>query len=132
MNEEVFNTLAAVALMCSVHFHSAFTMSGPIQLDQNGRYDSRSDGKYDPGFEQCSIVVKAHDAEVDRRAKVVAEKELASDKARVANAIAALHGKNFTPERAPVVPNLLQTNSCVVPAVSSFISPTPIPAGKAP
>jgi hypothetical protein len=90
MTDAVFNTLAAVALMCSGHFHGSLTMQmQPLE------------GKYEAGFERCVIVLAALDAEKVRRAEAQKVEENDHDKARLANGLAALQGKSFEPEAAP-------------------------------
>jgi hypothetical protein len=93
MNDAVFNTLAAVVLMCSNHFHGV--LNPPDRVSSG----------YDPGFEQCAVISKELEAERARRAKEHAEKLAEADKARVANAMAALHGKPFKEEAVPPVLN---------------------------
>lgn len=90
MNDSIFNTITAVALMCTGHFHGL--LSNDLMPDK---------GTWDAGFEQCAVVIKALAAEQTRRDEVKAAKRVSDDKARVVNALAALHGKLFTPEPSP-------------------------------
>lgn len=109
MNDSVFNTLAAVALMCYGHFHGSFS-SELMPLD----------GSYDSGFEQCAVIIKELEAERARRAKAAAAKQADADRARVANAVAALLGRPFKPELTVTVvkPTLSAECEAVVAAQS--------------
>lgn len=93
MNDSVFNTLAAVAMMCYGHFHGSFS-NDLVPLN----------GTYDAGFEQCAVISKELEAERARRAKAATAVKAEADKARVANAMAALLGRPFAPEPAPGPP----------------------------
>lgn len=92
MNDSVFNTLAAVALMCSSHFHGLFSNEPTL-----------TGGKYDAGFEQCATISRELETERARRANVAAAVKAEADKARLENALAAVQGKSFTPEERPLV-----------------------------
>ena len=106
MNDDVFNTVAAVALMCGSHLMSGGT------LDNNFIPIS---GTYKPGFEKCAAIVAIYRAETQKREKQAAKQEEDREKARVANALAALHGEKFTPETA--LPKLMTPcSNWVIPA----------------
>lgn len=87
MNDSVFNTITVVALMCTGHFHGL--LSNDLMPDK---------GTWDAGFEQCAVVIKELGAERARRDREAAAKKVDADKARVANAVAALRGKAFKAE----------------------------------
>jgi hypothetical protein len=96
MNDAVFDTLAAVALMCSGHFHGSFT---------GGAYNMvPAEGEWEAGFERCALVLKELDAEKARRAEAQKVEAADHDKARLANGLAAIQGKSFAPEPAPPPP----------------------------
>jgi hypothetical protein len=102
MTDAVFNTLAAVALMCSGHFYGSLTMQmQPLE------------GKYEAGFERCAVVLKDLDAEKARRAEAQKVEQNDHDKAQLANGLAALQGKSFAPEAAPVPPKSPSLGGCI-------------------
>lgn len=94
MNDALFHTLAAVALMCQGHFHGSF--SG---------YDMRPlEGAWEPGFEHCALVIVQLDLAKDQRAKAEKAEADTHDKARLENALNAIRGKDFAPEAEPEPP----------------------------
>lgn len=105
MSDEVFNTLLAVVLMCHSHYADKFT--GNMTAFQE---------KWETGFEQCATIQKEVDVENVRRDMLKEAKRIQQDKERLANALAALKGKKFTPEAAPPVQKPLFSNSCIEPA----------------
>lgn len=94
MEEALFNTLAAVALMCSGHAQSL------------------NDTKWEAGFEQCAVVVKRLDEEKARRAVEKASLKTAQERERLANALKGLSGRQFTPEDAPKLVTGTPWSSC--------------------
>lgn len=107
MTDDVFNTIAAVALMCGSHIVSGGT------LDNNMVPLS---ARYQPGFEACTAVVAAYRYETEERKDKAAKEQEEREKARVLNALAALRGKKFTPEAAPPKQSTSLWNStCLMP-----------------
>jgi len=105
MSDTVFNTLMAVALMCGQHM-SGGTLSDDFIPDPGH-------ATWEAGFERCEKVVTAVAMERMRREALEAQKKDADEKARLANAIAAIDGRKFTPEPAPKP--LVNRYSCIVP-----------------
>lgn len=106
MTDLVFNTLLAIAAMCNQHASSLFPLGGPTH--------------YEKGFEQCVVIQREVSKEQERRLDAENAAQNAKDRARLANALAALHGKKFTPESAP--PPMPETFGCIVPTQSTFVS----------
>jgi hypothetical protein len=96
MTDAIFNTLAAVAVMCSGHFQGVLGIDGLMPDPDRGTFAA--------GFEQCGTVIKELTAEKQRRAAEQADEKVSQDKARLANGLAALKGKSFAPEAAPIPP----------------------------
>jgi hypothetical protein len=92
MNDQVFNTLMSVALMCGQH------LMGGGSLDNDMIPKS---GLFEPGFEKCIDVVTNYRTEKARREKAAEAQQLQHDKDRVQNAMNAIKGKDFKPENAP-------------------------------
>ena len=106
MDDLAFHTLAAVALMCSHHFHGSWDMQmHPIE------------GHYDPGFEQCATVQKSLDDEKVRRAGAKAADDLKREKDRLTNALKAIKGEPFEFEEDPPEPKP-QWTSCTMPTTA--------------
>jgi hypothetical protein len=93
MSDAIFHTLMAALVICVHHY------SGPL----DDGFLPTGAGQYEHGFAQCAVIAAAIRAETTRRADVAAEKQVADDKADIANALAALHGKPFKPQ-APTLP----------------------------
>jgi hypothetical protein len=111
MNDAVFNTILSVAMMCSNH-----VVNGGI----SGGSDGFPEGPYQPGFEPCVTVVEMVRTESKKRAAAKAAEAERQSKERLANAIAALQGKDFNPESAPAPPKSPWGNCTIVPALSDI------------
>jgi hypothetical protein len=109
MNEAIFNTLAAVALMCGQHIQPG---KGSMDLD----FIPNPGSQYQAGFEDCRIIVARLRAETEKRVKEAQAKQLAEDAARVRNALAAVQGGPFKPEPAPLERSALPQSTCIFPA----------------
>ena len=107
MTDDVFNTIAAVALMCGSHLVSGGALdNNMIPLSAN----------YQPGFESCTTIVAAYRSETKAREEKTAKEQEEREKARVLNALAALRGKKFRPEAAPPKPSSALWNSYIIPS----------------
>ena len=104
MKDDIFNTLLAVAVMCMGHYHGT--------LDGRTLEPVAGDTSWDKGFENCAVVLKRRDAERERRSIEATANQQKVDKARVANAIAALDGRKFEAEPAPPEPR--RSNTCIM------------------
>lgn len=111
MNDAVFNTLMSVALMCGQHLMGGGSLDGDML--PNG-------GLFNPGFEKCIDIVTSYRTERTRRAQAQVDKNLQDDKNRVANAVAALKGKEFKPEAPTTLPRPLWGSSCTVPTIGTL------------
>lgn len=112
MNDEVFNTLAAVVLsVCAHHFSTpGVTYFG----------SPPPGAKYEAGFEQCTGIVAEWRAERGRRERDAVKKASDDEKARVTNALAALRGKPFKPESAPVPQPQVSWSGCTMLTPDQF------------
>lgn len=111
MTDVIFNTLLAVQFMCTAHHYITWQGTN-VPVPSNV-----AEAKYQKGFEDCLAIDKAIEGERVRRDLLLAAKYLAADKARLANAIAAMNGKPFKPE-APVE-SLMLKGGCISPVATA-------------
>jgi hypothetical protein len=98
MNDALFDTLAAVAMMCSSYIHQSTV------LDNHGLPIPGT--TFEKGFEDCPAVIKRYEDEIERRAADAAKAKVEADKQRLQNALVGSHGGHFEPEAAPPAPKI--------------------------
>ena len=98
MNDVLLNTLLATLVMCQQHFVAA---DGDMHVT-----------RFQPGFEKCSKVQAAVEAEQQRRSAAEKQAKEAVDKALLANGLDALDGKKFEPKGAPKPQQSLWNSDC--------------------
>lgn len=97
MTDDIFNTLAAVMIMCGSHHHLV-----------------GHDMAYEAGFEKCSVINAAYEAEMHRRLAEERKEIARHDKDRIENVLNALEGKAFHPEPPPA-PLFIQSGCMSAP-----------------
>jgi hypothetical protein len=94
MNDALFDTLAAVAMMCSSYIHQSAI------VDNRGLPTPGT--TFEKGFEDCPAIIKRYEEETERRAAEAAKAKVEADKLRLQNALVGSRGGHFEPEPAPV------------------------------